>query len=218
MWRDTFLAVGAGEAGTLTATSGRSALRSFVTVVALVVSVGCAESGGSGESDAAAVSPAGGGPATSSAPEASVSSDGPVLSPSGIGPVTFGMGTTEAGEALGAPLSPPDSRCQQSDAMPGVEFVVLAGTVAAAGSYTPGLAKSDLVTDKGISMESSRDELLAAYPSDMVSRPSSGDAYTTLYTWTAPNGRVVQFSVGDQMYSLFAGDSDIAGFEELCAG
>jgi hypothetical protein len=195
----------------------RTAVR-IVATVALLAMGGCAEADGpAGNSTQAADSSAAESAAPPGASDASAS-NGPVLSPSGIGPVSFGMSTAEAGEALGAPLMPPNARCQESSAMPGVEFVVHAGTVAAAGTYTPSLPVAQLVTDTGISMESTREQLLAAYPSDLATRPSSGDAYTTFYTWTAPNGRVFQFSLGDQMYSLFAGDSDVAGFEELCAG
>lgn len=195
----------------------RRGIGRIATAASLIALAGCASATGGSRNATVEASTSSGASAASSSTTPAGKAD-PVLTPDGIGPVKFGMGAAQAGKLLGAPLGPPNERCQESTAMPDVDFVVVDGTVAAAGSYTPRIPPEHLRTDKGISMQSTRDQLLAAYPTDMTSRASSGDAYTTLYTWTAPNGRVVQFTVNDQILGIFAGDADITSGEELCAG
>ena len=177
----------------------------------------CGSPSQEGGQDASTSNPPSPSSASSSASNSSTSTSmGTVLSTEGIGPVTFGMTTSEAAEALGAPLGPEDMICQESPALPNIVFLVGDGTVVGAGSFGA-LPPSELHTDRGISGQSTQDELFAAYPTEMTTEQSSGDMYTTISWWTNPEGGEIQFSYTDTPgMSMFAGDYPGGNDTEFC--
>lgn len=139
------------------------------------------------------------------------------LSPTGIGPIEFGMTVAEAAAAVGYTNLDGDGMCFETPAMPGIVLLAEGPAIVGAGTYG-GLPAAALQTDRGVSLESTADDVRAAYPQGLEEEPSIVDVDSSVLTWSDGQGNAVVFAVGEQMYSMFAGAAEVVQTTEYCSG
>lgn len=139
------------------------------------------------------------------------------LTSTGIGPIEFGMSLEEAAAAVGYTNLEGSGLCFETPAMPGIVLLAEGPAIVAAGTYG-GLPAAALQTDRGISLESTADDVRGAYPHGLEEEPSMVDVDSSVLTWIDGQGNAVVFAVGEQMYSMFAGAAEAVQTTEYCSG